>query len=129
MGRIVLAVSAHSDDQRIRYSHCMGQDRELDGQEGPIVPRGCGITAAIWNLIIMGLVALSFASGPYSSFAQMAWYRLGSISFLLLGAVIPSALLFLLPKRCSMTVPALTAWMIAAFVIFAWYMIYSGGGV
>jgi len=76
----------------------------------------------------MGLLASTFAVGPYSSVAQEVWYRGGSIAFLGLGAILPAALL-VIARRYRSGVIAITVWMCAAFLAFISYIFMSGGGV
>jgi hypothetical protein len=77
----------------------------------------------------MGLVAATFAVGPYSSVTQENWYRYGSISFLCVGAILPAAALLLIARRFPIVIIASIVWMFAALLAFLDYMFMSGGGV
>lgn len=96
-----------------------------DKQEGS----GCLVAILGINGLLMGLFALGFSQGPYSSQEQELWYRYGSISFLLGGAVLPGFALLLGAKRAPWAVISLTVWMVAALCAFAVYVFHSGGGV
>jgi hypothetical protein len=77
----------------------------------------------------MGLLALSFGSGPYSSREQEIWYRYGSLGFLMIGAVLPALVLAVGAHRSSALSIALACWMVAALLAWAYYALMSGGGV
>ena len=91
--------------------------------------RGCAGTLAGINLLFMGLLTRTFAVGPYSSAAQMTWYRGGSIAFLSLGAILPIAALLAIARRHRGIGTALTLWMCVALLAFLSYVFMSGGGV
>ncbi|TVV75654.1 hypothetical protein FOY91_06500 [Sphingomonas solaris] len=90
---------------------------------------GCLLTILVINALLMGLFALGFTQGPYSSREQELWYRYGSIGFLTGGVVLPAYALLLGGKRASWTIVPLTVWMVAALFAFLVYVFYSGGGV
>jgi hypothetical protein len=90
---------------------------------------GCAGAIAAINLVLMGLVASSFATGPYSSSAQMAWYRLGSTVFLCVGAFFPICALVFVARRFPAVIVALIVWMLTVLLLFVGYLFYSGGGV
>ena len=81
------------------------------------------------NGLLMGLLALGFTQGPYSSREQELWYRYGSMAFLLGGAVLPAVALLLGANRRPWAIILLTVWMVAALFAFLVYAFYSGGGV
>jgi hypothetical protein len=81
------------------------------------------------NAVIIGLAALSFSQGPYSSRQQELWYRYGSLGFLLVGPIIPAIALLAGARRSAWANGLLTIWMLAAFIGFLIYAFYSGGGV
>ncbi len=81
------------------------------------------------NSLIIGLAALSFSQGPYSSREQELWYRYGSLGFLLVGVIVPAIALLSGARRSAWATALLTAGMLAAFVGFLVYVFYSGGGV
>jgi hypothetical protein len=81
------------------------------------------------NALFIGVAALSFSRGPYSSAEQELWYRYGSLGFLLIGAIIPGLALLLGARRFGWATAILTTWMLAAFLAFLVYAFYSGGGV
>jgi hypothetical protein len=81
------------------------------------------------NALIMGLTAVSFSRGPYSSWGQELGYRYYSIGFLLVGAILPAIALGSVARRWAWTNALLTAWMFAAFVLFMGYIMQAGGGV
>ena len=90
---------------------------------------GCAVVALGINALLMGLVAISFAQGPYSSPQQEIWYRYGSIGLLLCGAILPAIALLLGARRSYLATNLLTVWMIAALVAWLVYVFNSGGGV
>jgi predicted membrane channel-forming protein YqfA (hemolysin III family) len=77
----------------------------------------------------MGLTALSFSRGPYSSWEQELGYRYYSIGFLLAGAVLPAIALLSVARRWAWTSAVLVVWMIAVFAVFLRYIMGAGGGV
>ena len=83
---------------------------------------------AVLNLFFMGLVALSFSQGPYSSEAQEAWYRYRSLGFFILGAVFPAVLLLIGSKKPAV-VKVSRVWLILSLFVFCIYLAGSGGGV
>ncbi len=89
---------------------------------------GCAGAIAGFNFLLMGLVALSFSQGPYSSFEQELWYRYRSIGLLFAGAILPALVLWL-GRRSPIAVGGATVWMFLTFWVFVAYVIYSGGGV
>jgi hypothetical protein len=76
----------------------------------------------------MGLLAASFGQGPYSSAEQELWYRYGSLSFFLAGAVLPATALFA-ARRFPWVIVATTAWMFGLLLAFVWFALMSSGGV
>lgn len=92
-----------------------------------------GLGGAAWliglNTLLMGLIASSFAVGPYSSWAQELWYRYGSLGFLLSGAILPALALALGARRSRTATKALTVWMIVTLFLCFGYAFGSGGGV
>jgi peptidoglycan/LPS O-acetylase OafA/YrhL len=90
---------------------------------------GCLWTMLALNGVLIGLVALSFSQGPYSSDEQEYWYRYKAIGFFIAGVILPAlAACFGVSKSQKANV-VLTVWMIAVFVAFANYVFVSGGGV
>jgi len=77
----------------------------------------------------MGLLALSFSQGPYSSLEQEHWYRFGSLAFLLGGAILPAVALILRAGRSTLLRYGLYLWLLAALVAWCSYVFMSGGGV
>ena len=90
---------------------------------------GCATAALALNTVLMGLLALSFGSGPYSSREQEIWYRYGSLGFLLIGAILPAFALALGARRSPALSTALAFWMVAVLFAFIYYAMMSGGGV
>lgn len=91
--------------------------------------RGCAVILACFNVAAMGLLASSFAFGPYSSAEQELWYRYGSIGFLLLGVIMPAGALLFGARRYPAVIAGATAWMFAIWLPFAGYLLMSGGGM
>lgn len=89
---------------------------------------GCAWLLLGVNVLLMGLLAISFGQGPYSSGEQELWYRYGSLSFFVAGAVLPAAALFAF-RRSRWAILASTAWMLAVLLAFIWFAMMSGGGV
>jgi hypothetical protein len=89
---------------------------------------GCAWALLGVNALLMGLLAASSATGPYSTSEQELWYRYGSLGFLLAGAVLPAIALFA-ARRSRWVVIVSTSWMFAVLLAFAWYAMMSGGGV
>jgi hypothetical protein len=90
---------------------------------------GCAFSMLAVNAVLLGLLASSFSQGPYSSFGQEAWYRFGSIGFLLSGAVLPGIALLFGAKRSRGVTIALTIWMMVTLFACLGYALHSGGGV
>ena len=90
---------------------------------------GCAIATLSINGLLMGLTALSFTQGPYSSPEQELWYRYGSLGFLLAGAVVPALILSWRARRWRRAAMATTLWMVVTLVAFLSYALLSGGGV
>ena len=86
-------------------------------------------TLASINIVVMGSVTWMFAFGPYLSATKEIWYRYGSIAFLFLGAILPTAALSLIARRFPILVIILTLWMCVALLAFLIYMSISGGVV
>ena len=80
------------------------------------------------NALLTSLLVVSFGKGPYSSAEQELWYRYGSLSFFVAGAVLPAVALFAF-RRSRWFVLASTAWMLAVLLAFVWFAMMSGGGV
>lgn len=80
------------------------------------------------NGILMGLLAVTFGQGPYSSAEQELWYRYGSFSFFVVGAVLPAFTLFA-AGGSRWVVLASTAWMFTVLLAFFWFAMMSRGGV
>jgi protein-S-isoprenylcysteine O-methyltransferase Ste14 len=89
---------------------------------------GCAWALLVVNTALMGLFAVSFVKGPYSSSEQELWYRYGSLSFFLAGAALPAIALFA-ARRSRWVVIASTVWMLTVLLGFAWFAMMSGGGV
>ena len=90
---------------------------------------GCAWSILIINGLVIGLAALSFSQGPYSSAEQELWYRYGSLALLAVGVILPGLLLLLGARRRPWAVSILIIWMVAAFAAFLVYAFYGGGGV
>lgn len=90
---------------------------------------GCTVSMIGLNILLMGLLASSFARGPYSSWGQELWYRYGSLGFLLFGAILPAVALILGAGRSRSLTIALTVWMLGALFFCSAYALSSGGGV
>ena len=91
--------------------------------------RGCATAFAAFNALVMGLLALSFSSGPYSSPAQELYYRYGSIAFFVFGAVVPGAILIWGPRQSRWIALGLVVWMSVLALAFVNYVFLSRGGV
>ena len=89
---------------------------------------GCAVALLGVNAMLMGLLALSFVQGPYSSLEQELWYRYGSLGFVLLGVVLPASSLFA-ARRFPWIIVASSVWMLVALIGFVWFAMMSGGGV
>jgi hypothetical protein len=83
----------------------------------------------IVNALLIGLIAVAFAEGPYSSRGQELWYRYGSLGFLLAGAILPAVALALGARRSVGLTVGLTVWMLAVLLACLGYASISGGGV
>jgi hypothetical protein len=90
---------------------------------------GCVFTLIALNILAMGLVALSFAQGPYSSAAQEYWYRYTSVGFLLFGAILPAIVFKFYGRRSAFANQAVFVWGLIALLTFVSYVFSSGGGV
>lgn len=90
---------------------------------------GCLGIIGCFNLVLMGLLASTFAVGPYASVRQEIWYRGGSISFVMFGAVLPMAAALVFARRSPKWASALALWMFAALLAFVGYAFMSGGGI
>ena len=110
----------------------LGQSERMATEErgGPNRVEGIGCAWALLSVngLLMGLLAVSFGQGPYSSAEQEFWYRYGSISFFVAGAVLPAVTLFAV-GRSRWVVLASTAWMLAVLLAFLQFAMMSGGGV
>jgi len=89
---------------------------------------GCAFALLVLNTLVIGLVAMSFAQGPYSSPGQELWYRYGSLAFLAAGSVLPGIVLAARP-RSQWVIGASMAWMAATLLGFLGYAVQSGGGM
>ncbi|MGB3167322.1 MAG: hypothetical protein WBA68_11160 [Alteraurantiacibacter sp.] len=98
------------------------------GEQNRVDGIGCAWFLLGVNALLMGLLAASFGQGPYSSAEQELWYRYGSLSFFVAGAVLPAVALFAF-RRLRWVVLASTAWMLAVLLAFVWFAMMSGGGV
>jgi fatty acid desaturase len=82
------------------------------------------------NTVLMGLVAVSFGSGPYSTAGQELWYRYGSVGFFLGGSVLPAIALFTSRRSMGLgIITALVVWLLIILFAFAAFVMMSGGGV
>ena len=90
---------------------------------------GCAYVAAGLNILLMGLVAFSFSHGPYSSWEQEKWYRYGSLGFLVIGALLPAAVLALGARRSPVMIWVIGYWLVFGLLGFSYYALMSGGGV
>jgi hypothetical protein len=98
------------------------------GGQNHVEEIGCAGLLLGVNALLMGLLALSFGQGPYSSAEQELWYRYGSLSFFAAGAILPAAALFAF-RRSRWAVLAVTVWMLAVLFTFGWFAMMSSGGV
>lgn len=87
------------------------------------------LTLLAVNTLLIGLLAFSFAQGPYSSHRQEVWYRYGSLGFLLGGVALPTIALLFGAARSRRAVTLLIRWMTAAFLTCFAYACLSTGGV
>ena len=89
---------------------------------------GCSWALLAVNTVLMGLLAASFAHGPYSSGMQELWYRYGSLGLFLAGAALPAfALIYY--RRFFWIAAAATVWMLLTLLAFVSCAMMSGGGV
>ena len=93
------------------------------------VPAGCSLAIVAINTIAMASLASSFATGPYSSWLQEAWYRYGSLGFLFGGAVLPGIGIITIGRHRYWLSVTLTLWMVVALFLCAGYAFQSGGGI
>lgn len=103
-----------------------------DGQSGKHRDSGIGCVWAVLalNTVLMGSVALSFASGPYSSTEQELWYRYGSFGFLLVGSIFPAIALFAARRSLGLgIITAAMVWLLITLFAFVGFALLSGGGV
>jgi uncharacterized membrane protein YozB (DUF420 family) len=89
---------------------------------------GCAWALLALNTVLMGLLAVSFVQGPYSSRGQEIWYRYGSLGFFLAGAALPAIALFA-ARHSRWVAIASSIWMLTVLLGFAWFAMMSGGGV
>lgn len=89
---------------------------------------GCSWALVGLNGVLMGMFAVSFVRGPFSSSGQEFWYRYGSLAFFAGGVVLPAIILFA-ARRSRLAVIAVTVWMLTVLLAFAWFATNSGGGV
>ena len=94
-------------------------------------PTGLGCTVALTtiNASVMGMLALSFAKGSYSSPEQEHWYRYGSLGFLLIGVFLPLLAILSRRDRSKRFVENVNVWMVCALVGCFVYAYRSGGGI
>src|SRR5437764_11800704 len=90
------------------------------GDQNRVEGIGCAWALLGINAVLMGVLAASFAQGPYSSSEQELWYRYGSLGFFLAGAALPAIALFA-GRRSRCVVIASTAWMLITLLAFAWF--------
>jgi len=93
------------------------------------VPAGCVWSILSINTLIIGLFALAFIEGPYSSSEQELWYRYGSLGFLLGGAILPGIALLAGIRKSAWASAILVVWMVAVLFAFLFYAALSGGGM
>lgn len=108
--------------------HIEQMDANEAGQRGPGQGIGCAGVVLGVNSLLMGLVAISFNRGPYSSAAQELWYRWGSIGFLVAGSILPAIALSAL-RRSRRAAQICLAWMLVVLAVFLRYAFMSSGGV
>ena len=101
---------------------------EEQGRPNNVEGIGCAWMLLGVNAVLMGLLAMSFGQGPYSSTGQELWYRYGSLGLFVFGAVLPAVALFVF-RRSRWAVFFSMAWMLAALLAFVSYVMNSGGGV
>lgn len=101
---------------------------EKVGEHKRVEGIGCSWALLGLNTVLMGLLAVSFGQGPYSSGQQTLWYRYGSLGLFLAGAVLPAVAL-VAGRRSFRIVAVATAWMLLTLLAFAWFAMMSGGGV
>lgn len=116
----------------VRYV-CQHRSMNTVGTEEGVTDKaqglGCAVSMIGLNILLMGLLASTFARGPYLSWGQEVWYRYGSLGFLLFGAVLPAVVLTLGAGRSRSLIIALTVWMLGALFFCFAYALNSGGGV
>jgi len=88
---------------------------------------GCVVIALAINGLLMGLAALSFARGAYSSAGQELWYRYGSIAFFTTGFVLPAVVVFY--RRSTSVLLITLSWLFANLIAFVAYVGLSSGGM
>jgi hypothetical protein len=89
---------------------------------------GCAWALLGVNTLLIGLLTASMVQGPYSSTEQELWYRYGSLSFFLAGAVLPAIALFAFRLSRALIVVS-TAWMAIILLAFVVFGMMSSGGV
>ena len=90
---------------------------------------GCATVFVVVNGLFTGLVALSFGTGPYSSWNQELYYRYASMALFIFGAILPGIMLFVYGRRSAWAAKASVVWMFVVMVGFFSYVLTSGGGV
>jgi hypothetical protein len=90
---------------------------------------GCAGTIATFNVIVMGFIAYIFSMMPYFNVGQELWYRGGSLTFLILGALVPICWRILIKRGYWGSAKPIAAWMFAALITFIGYVLLSGGGI
>ncbi len=80
------------------------------------------------NVVLMSLTAGSMSYGPFSSLAQLAWYRYGSLGFLVCGALLPAIGLKVF-SRSRWAPTAIAVWALVVLFAFVSYVFLSGRGV
>lgn len=89
---------------------------------------GCAWAIVALNAVLMGLVALSFWQGPYSSAGQEHWYRYRSLGYLLGGAILPAIALVAGAGRSAWGTKLLILWAATVLLTFLLYVAASSGG-
>lgn len=89
---------------------------------------GCVLTLLAINTALIGIVALTFAQGSYSSWTQELWYRYGSIGFFLAGSALPAVAVFF-GRRSPVVLLASVTWLLVTLLAFFVYVMVSSGGV
>lgn len=127
--------SCHYSCASIRFSvrfSCSGRSARARGMTEAQRARplfAITIGMMLTTALLTGVAALSLGQGPYSSLGQEIWYRFGSIGFVVAGAGIPAAALWLGARRSIYAMLALLLWMVLVLCGWLFYLMMSGGGV